>query len=297
MTQTDPILCIGSALWDIIARTGTRMQPGFDVPGQIERQMGGVALNVALALVRAGQQPALLSYVGRDNEGEALISAMTEAGINCAYLTRAEEPTDSYLAVESHDGEVFAAVADCAALERTGDDVLSPLMDGRLGRDTDSFEGRIVVDGNLPEETLSSLIALPSVAHSELVFVPASPGKAGRLKAALKRPNATLYVNRIEAEIITGARYSSAPEAAEGLVEMGAARAVVTDGPRLVALAMDNKMIVAEPPPTTAITTTGAGDVFLAAHLSAEIAGADGEEALQWAVAASVKHISSGGAA
>jgi len=60
-TIMPPVLCIGSALWDTIASASCDMQPGHDVAGIIRRRPGGVALNIALALVEHGQPAALLT--------------------------------------------------------------------------------------------------------------------------------------------------------------------------------------------------------------------------------------------
>ncbi len=58
------ILCIGSALWDVIGRSHSNMHLGSDVPGRITRLPGGVALNIAMTLARFGMRPSVLSAVG-----------------------------------------------------------------------------------------------------------------------------------------------------------------------------------------------------------------------------------------
>jgi sugar/nucleoside kinase (ribokinase family) len=115
--------------------------------GRIGRQPGGVALNVALALAASGVPAALLAAVGRDAEGDALLAETEARGVDCGAVLRHDGPTDSYLALEDGAGEVFAAVADCAGLERAGLDVLRPLAEGGLER---PWTGWIVADGNLP---------------------------------------------------------------------------------------------------------------------------------------------------
>ncbi|NNU80722.1 kinase [Halovulum dunhuangense] len=292
MTDTLPILCAGSALWDIIARTDRRMRPGFDVPGKISRQLGGVALNVALALARREAPVALLSAVGEDAEGAALLAEAALAGIDCTHVARTADPTDSYLAIEDPLGEVFGAVADCALLERQGAAVLSPLLDGRLGSAAAPWAGGLVVDGNFPQGLLDPLADAPAYRAARIALVPASPGKAGRLARAMTHPGSTLYVNRIEAEILCEAPLPGAAEAAEALLARGAARVVVTDSHRPAAAADADGLLTCQPPQVTARTTTGAGDAFLAAHLDASRRGADPRAALEAAVAAAAAHIS-----
>ncbi|WP_232823055.1 PfkB family carbohydrate kinase [Oceanibium sediminis] len=295
MTKEPQILCAGSALWDIIARTDRTLKPGFDVPGRITRQMGGVALNVALALAARGVAPVLLSAVGLDPQGDRLLASATAAGVNCTNVARISEPTDAYLAIEDSQGEVFGAVADCASLERRGEEVLTPLRDGSLGSEAAPSNSTIVFDGNFPQAILDALPDDPAFAAAHLALVPASPGKAERLRKAMRHPNSTLYVNRIEAEILCRADFTSAALAARALLREGAARVIVTDSHRPAAAAQGDHLWTAAPPSVTAHTTTGAGDAFLAAHLSAEPHAATQQEALDAAVAAAAAHVARAG--
>ena len=48
------------------------MRQGSDVPGRITRLPGGVAMNIAMTLVRFGMTPTLLTAIGRDPEGDEL---------------------------------------------------------------------------------------------------------------------------------------------------------------------------------------------------------------------------------
>ncbi|QHQ34704.1 PfkB family carbohydrate kinase [Algicella marina] len=294
MKTRAPLLCIGSAMWDIIAHSSRDLRPGFDVPGRIERRMGGVALNIALEFARQGQAVEIMSYIGNDPTGDALVAEIANAGVGTAFLTRGDAPTDTYLAVEDPDGEVFAAIADCAALERTGEGVFAPLRNGLFSSIPDTYSGHIIADGNLPEATLRALLSTPETASATMVFVPASPGKASRLAPVIEAHGGRLYVNRTEAEIILAQGFSSAIDAAEALTEAGADTAIVTDGPRTAAVSTNGQPTISQtPPPTEAHTTTGAGDIFLAAHLSAELNGASPNAALAAAIVASCNHISS----
>ncbi|MGA9432846.1 MAG: PfkB family carbohydrate kinase, partial [Roseobacter sp.] len=81
MAERPDILCIGSVLWDVIGRSASVMREGSDVPGRITRLPGGVAMNIAMTLVRFGLKPALLTAVGRDAEGDELIAACATRGM------------------------------------------------------------------------------------------------------------------------------------------------------------------------------------------------------------------------
>ena len=66
-------------------------------------------------------------------------------------------PTDRYLAVEDANG-LIAAIADAHSLEAAGDKILLPLTDGRLGTPAKPWSGLMVLDGNLTEEQMRTLI-------------------------------------------------------------------------------------------------------------------------------------------
>ncbi|MBY0396889.1 MAG: kinase [Thermoleophilia bacterium] len=288
----DPdILCIGSVLWDVLGHSGARLGRGMDVPGRITRQPGGVAMNLAATLARLGLRPAVLTAIGRDPEGDALLAAAAALGVETRYVHRtAGHPTDRYVAIED-DGGLVAAVADARSLESAGGAILAPLEDGRLGRRDRPWTGSVALDGNLTEALLAEIAASPLFARSDLRAAPASPGKALRLRPLLGVPAVTLYVNLEEAGLIAGRTFRSAEAAAAGLVAAGAMRALVTDGERSAADATDVRLLAATPPTVTQVRVTGAGDTFMAAHIAAERRGADADAALRAGLDAAARHV------
>ncbi len=287
-----PVLCIGSALWDIIASASAPMQQGGDIAGHIRRQLGGVALNVAVALVRQGQPAALLSAIGNGPEGDALIEALEREGVDCRFVYRSDDPTDSYLAIENPDGDVFGAIADCASLELAGERIFAPLLDGRLGSPGVPWPYRVVVDGNLPADLMQSLASRIEFSDCQMNIVPASPGKADRLRKALSGGAVTLYVNLGEAEILCEAPLKDSETAAKALLALGAARAIVTNGAKTACFSDGALSVALTPPITAAHSTTGAGDVFMAAHIAAGGDDVSPTARLQIAIDASARHIS-----
>lgn len=285
------VLCIGSVLWDVIGRSPGHMALGADVPGRIVRVPGGVALNIAVGLRQAGLGARLLSAVGRDIEGEALLAAAEQRGIATDAVYRSDDlPTDRYMAIEGANG-LIAAIADAHSLERAGDKILAPLVDGRLAAPEAPFDGVAALDGNLTETLLAEIATGPWLRAADLRVAPASPGKALRLLPLLQIERATIYVNRAEAELLLGAERGSAEAAARGLAERGRARILVTDGGRPAAMAAAGQIVTAAPPRVLVTRVTGAGDTFMAAHIAAEIAGAGPETALEAGLAAAARHV------
>ncbi len=285
------ILCIGAVHWDVIGRAARALPVGADVPGEIGRRPGGVALNIARALARQGCAVGLLSSVGTDAEGTELVAACEALGLDTRFLHRGAM-TDIYLALESQ-GVLVGAVADGRALEAAGRAILDPLADGRLGRDGAPWASTAVIDANLAPDAIDALADLPLLSRARLRLVPASPAKAARLVPLMRHPQAVLHLNRAEAEAICGSRLATARAAAEALLALGCARVVVTDGPCPAADGCREAGVLEALPPAVPLRRiTGAGDAFLAAHLAAEWQGVPRPIALQAALAAAATHVS-----
>lgn len=285
-------LCIGSVLWDVIGTCATHMPGGADRPGRISRHPGGVALNIAMALQGHGITPALLSAVGQDVEGAALLRACDEMGLNTTFVHQTSQgPTDIYMAIEDPAGLV-AAVADAHTLEAAGAAILEPLADGRLGTARTPYSGIIALDGNLTCDLLHTIAHSPLFQAADLRVAPASPGKAQRLAPFLTHDRAVLYLNIEEAGVLCDATFGTADEAASALLQAGAARVLVTDGPRAACDGMGPDLLAATPPLVAAKRITGAGDCFMAAHIAAEHAGTKRHAALTRALDAAATHVS-----
>lgn len=289
MTDQPDILCIGAMLWDVIGRAPRRMAPGADVPGRIRHIPGGVALNVAVALARWGLAPAVLSAVGQEPEGDALVAEAQRLGVLTRWLTRDTGlPTDCYMGIEDSEG-LIAAIADAHSLEAAGDAILSPLGQAPLA----GWTRPVVLDGNLTEDLLARIARDPRLATADLRIVPASPGKAERLEPLIAARRGCFYLNRLEAEILAGRACPDAATAAQAVVARGAARVLVTDGANPAAEAVANgATLTVAPPAVTVARVTGAGDCFLAAHLAAELNQQPRDAALRQAVEAAAAHVS-----
>jgi sugar/nucleoside kinase (ribokinase family) len=270
------------------------MKQGSDVPGHITRLPGGVALNIAMTLARFDLTPALLSVVGRDGEGEDLVTAAQHLGLVTDHLYRSEDlPTDQYMAVEGANG-LIAAIADAHSLEQAGDKILRPLIEGPLGFVEAPFPGLIAVDGNLTESLLDQIARHPAFAAADLRIAPASPGKAERLLPFLRTGRGVLYVNLEEAGLLCQTTFTNAPQAGAALVERGAVRALVTDGGNVTCDACKDGILAERPPEVMVTRVTGAGDTFMAAHIASELRGADRVTALHRALATAAAYVAGG---
>lgn len=272
------------------------MALGYDVPGHIRRLPGGVAMNVAMTLIPFGLKPTVLTAIGTDPEGDELMAACRGRGVDTSFALRdAALPTDKYMAIEDANGLV-SAIADAGSLERAGDRILEPLRDGRLASHEAPWSGPAVLDGNLSADLLAAIAKSPDLARADLRVVPASPGKASRLRPIMAMQNAVFYVNVTEAQLMLNQSFKDCAAAADAFLAEGCARVVITDGGKAVCDASTDARYSALPPKVEIHRVTGAGDTFMAAHIASEMAGSDPAQALTDAVAAAAAFVSGTGA-
>ena len=292
MTNKTDILCIGSVLWDVIGRSSSVMRVGSDVPGRITRLPGGVAMNIAMTLKRFNLTPAILTAIGRDEEGRELLASARRMGIETQHVYLSDDlPTDRYMAVEGANG-LIAAIADAHSLEAAGAKILRPLENGALGSVQSPYRGMIALDGNLTEALLTDIANSPLFKSADLRIAPASPGKAERLLPLLSHPSATIYLNLEEAGLLCHQTFDHAEDAARTLIARGAHRISITNGGKTAAIGSADGIITATPPAVLVTRVIGAGDTFMAAHIAADLAGSEPAGSLQSALQAAANYVS-----
>ena len=279
------MVCVGSLHWDYLGRSNVPISRSEDRPGIVSRSVGGVAFNVARALINFGFAPELVSAVGSEAEGDELIRAADACGLCTSGIVRpARSNSDSCLVIEDPEGMV-ATVADCRLIEAVGAELV-----GRSGKgerspllgSANAF-GHVVLDCNLPENALIEFADGNAFPGTDLSLVSASIGKIDRALILRNRPGTALYANFQEARALLSEDVSSAAEGAKGLVELGFDRAIVTNGSSTAADAMRKTVCEHNPDRTGALRYTGAGDRFTAAHIAAKLKGKNQSEALAYA--------------
>ncbi|MEM9147662.1 MAG: PfkB family carbohydrate kinase [Pseudomonadota bacterium] len=284
-----PFLCVGAALWDVIARAGHAVGRGDDLPGTISRRPGGVALNVAVGLVSSGCDAQLCSVIGADPEGDTLLEHLRALGVDCSPMVRTDDTeTDRYVAIEDATGDLVAAVASVQALEARMADVVTAAMS--LLPDARS----LFLDANLQAGALEQIADRAHALGVEVIANPVSPTRAGALRGLLTlKP--TLITNLAEANAISGGTAHDALSAARALVELGAGSALVTHGGEPSALATPEAWHTAAPSAVLAgVSVTGAGDAFIAEFLASASRYSNPQAALEQAMEAAMRAMQSG---
>ena len=231
------------------------------LPGQerfardLVRSPGGGAIT-AVGAARLGLSVALATPLGADPEGRELRRTLLDEGVACAggeiersavSVVMPAEGDRAFVTYEPHaptSREILAALEPRAVVVGPGDLHLVP--EGAWAYVTTGDAG--------------------AAAH------------AGRLRAL--RGARAIIVNQPEALLLTSA--SDVETAAHALAEH-AATAVVTLGPGGAVAAGDGELWRAEAPELEVVDTTGAGDLFTAAYVWADLDGAEPADRLAWA--------------
>ena len=285
------ILCVGAAHWDIIGQAQGALHPGGDLPGQITRRPGGVALNVALGLAAHGCPVGLCAAVGADPEGAALIALAEQAGVDCTRIPKLEgSETDRYIAIEDRAGDLLAAIADIGLLERHADLIAQYAVAGIQSAVT------LFLEANLPPATIQRIADRAAAAGMPIVANPVSPARASALGGLLSGPYRPIIIaNLEEAGVLLQVQQHCAAVAAAALLDAGAGMAVVTNGARPVGLAAHGQTQMARPRQLApGASVTGAGDALIAAFLAAPHWQSEPANALETALDAAAAHMTRG---
>ena len=269
------IAVIGGMNMDIGGSPLGPLVPRDSNPGHVTMRPGGVGRNIAHDLRLLGQEVSLLSAVGDDPNGQALLLSCRALGIDVEMtLVRPRERSSTYLYITDETGDMRLAVSDMDITDRITPAALEPWLPRLNAMDA------VALDANLSEAALRYLgeqITVPLYAD------PVSAAKAPRLRPILARLT-VLKPNRLEAEALTG---EQDPErAARALLQAGVKRVFLSMGSEGL-LACEGETLLRLPREKAAVVNTnGAGDAAAAAMVWAGIHGLDLERTARAALLA-----------
>lgn len=100
------IVVVGSIACDEVLRLASPLRPGAHLNGiRAAARLGGGGANTAVALAAAGHHTSLVSAVGRDAAGDALVAELERAGVDATHIARCECPTTRSLLLVEPGGE------------------------------------------------------------------------------------------------------------------------------------------------------------------------------------------------
>jgi pseudouridine kinase len=256
------ITVIGGANVDITGMSAEPLRERDSNPAKVHLSGGGVARNIACNLAHLGAEVTFVSAIGDDRFGKLLRESLAESGLDdSALIVRKGLATGLYLVLLEPTGEMFIAVNDMTAVES-----LRPADMEALG-ETVAVSDLVVVDANLPVETLKALARVAVSRGVPLMADAVSVSKAGRLLPLL--PNlALLKANRAEAAALAGFSVDTDEALEEGcraLLNKGTGQVYITLGERGSCCAGPDGGFFKQPRLSAKlVNVNGAGDAFAA---------------------------------
>lgn len=274
------ISVIGGANVDMSATLTDAFIAADSNPGHVEVGYGGVARNIAQNLALLGARTQLLTIFGGDLFGGLLLDYCKQQGID-VHLSERESSLRSglYLCLHNHAGEMIAAVADTEAIRLITPEWLAK-RSGEL-----NLSDYVVADTNIGEEAIKWLMENVTV---PLFIDGVSTTKAHRVVNALRKAKLpylhTLKLNLKEALAVT--EKQTYGEAAQELLDLGAAHVYITLGSEGVYCRTAAEEWLFPALPGEIVNTTGAGDAFLAGVVYAHAKGIDFPKTAQYGLMA-----------
>lgn len=285
------IAVFGSTNLDESMRVRSLPRPGETVVAVASSTgPGGKGANQAVAAARAGVDVVLLSAVGSDPAGAALLEALATCGVDTGRVLIADAVLTgrAHIAVD-HAGEnsiVVASGANAAVTAEYAAQVSDAIAAARV----------LVVQGEVAEEATGAAIRTARDNGTRVVANLAPYFDLGPL-AATADP---IVVNALEASQLVGVPISDGASVRANAARIAAIcdAVVVTLGPAGAVLCRRGE--VTEFParvPSEVVDTTGAGDAFVGVLAAALACGLGLDEACASAVDAATRTVEASGAA
>ena len=252
------VVCIGGANIDRKLRTLGRLQMGTSNPSVQVEAFGGVARNVAENLARLGLPTQLISAVGDDAAGSALLAQAASVGLSVRDTWVAPgAATGSYTAVLDESGQMVLGLAAMPLTDQLTPQFLECSSAGRA-------RARLtVLDLNLPASSVAFLLKEAREHGRALVAVAVSEPKMDRLPPDL-RGLQCLILNRGELRTVLPEAKDDA-EAFALLHGRGVQQIVLTQGAGGAICSQAGEAMRHLPASAVEVVdVTGAGDAFAA---------------------------------
>lgn len=278
----DKIFCIGGMNVDRKFQTLNTLVQKTSNPARSEISVGGVARNVGENLGRLGFIPNMLSVGGRDSDMDYIIDN-SHGYLNFQHVRKLDfENTGSYTAVLNSDGEMEVALAVMEIYEKMDLDWIisysAILADARL----------IILDLNVPMETVNYIIGFAKNKNIPLIVIPVSSPKMSRLPKALHGVT-WMIANQDESEGFFNFKVNNDNDF-ENLPEMwidaGVENVIVTRGNKNSIYMNKNgdKKEFTPPRSEKIVDVTGAGDSYSAGIIYGYLMGFDFEKTVELAM-------------
>jgi sugar/nucleoside kinase (ribokinase family) len=296
------VVCIGGAVADSKFYLDESPPAGFaSLCGRAVAGFGGVARNVAENLARLGVSPFLVSLVGDDHEGAALVRDLERCALDTRFVVSFPgAATARYTAVIDPHGALVFEIADMTIFERLGDADIS------RAQALIASAVWVFADGNVPARVLQALamrahggsyrLAVDVAAVPKAVLFPPRLDGIDLLFLNVAEAGAYLRAHgsvagQLDANVRTnGSVARNAVACAQAILARGAAAVVITngaegaivgDGAEGATVAEGDVTAIPAVSVERVVDVTGAGDALVAGTLARLVAGDDLQAAVR----------------
>lgn len=277
----DYVVVIGGANIDIIGTPNAKPIIKDSNPGKTNMSLGGVARNIAENLSRLDVKVEFITVLGDDGYANEIKNNCKKLNIGLSHsLIIPNERTSTYLCITDELGDMQLAISDMEIYKYISPKFLEEKLDfinnSRL----------CVLDTNIPTESLYYLMDNCKV---PIFLDTVSNSKTEKIKDIIHNVY-TLKPNLMEAEILSNMKISSHEDlekATEIILKKGIKNLFVSLGSKGVYYTNGKEKGYTPIIDNNIVSTTGAGDSFLAAVVWAYLNNLNIEETAKVGIAAS----------
>jgi len=265
------ILCIGDVMLDVVIRINTEVNYGSDTPAKISTHGGGAAANVASWLAFSNHEVQLVSRVGDDPAGTAVMAELDKLGVQHGNIV-----------IQGAQTGVVAVLVD-----KTGERTMFPESGANSGlnlSDLPALENvsAVYLSGYslLNPASTTGVVAMVNAITSAkipIIFDPASVGTMNHVGLASVKnilPRMDIVIlNEEEAFYLTGR--SDIQLALKELNELVPIVVIKRGSQGAIAIKRDLDSVEVSAKSANVIDTTGAGDAFAAGFIGSWIEKSD----------------------
>lgn len=273
------IVVVGSFVVDLMGRCSHLPLPGETVKGDTFRVgPGGKGANQAVAAKRLNADISLVTKLGKDDFGQIALNSFNSEGLDTKNVFIDDSrPTGAALIMvddNTSQNKILVILGACENITNT---------DIKKAEGTIKNSDFLLTQLEINVDAVEKLITF---AHSLGKTVILNPAPVQKINKSLYKMIDIITPNEIEAEILTGVEVKTSKDASRAAAvfkERGVNNVVITRGNEGVFVSTEHDEKVIPSLKVDAVDTTGAGDSFNGAFVTALAEGLDIESASKFA--------------
>jgi ribokinase len=284
------IVVVGSCNVDLITYTARFPKVGETIEGTDFKQgFGGKGANQAVAAAKLGARVSMVARLGMDGFGTQTLANFKTQNVDASFVMQLEGvPSGVAPIFVNADGQNFIVIVSGANAKLEPAD-LEPAK-GLLTR-----AKFVICQLEINQQTVLEAFSIARAAGVKTIL---NPAPAAPLLPGLLEMTDLILPNETELELLTGKPVTTVLEArgaAKDLISAGAKEVIVTLGERGALHVTEQKAVHHQPRVVKAFDSTGAGDAFIGALVSALSRGLDTQHAIEFANAAAAISVTRAG--